>query len=132
MPPTRIRETKTQETFNMHRKLVHPNLSHLRKQQQEVVRKVEPEGREEPATAKPRAHSRRRHGPPAVTNAEEFYYLKQMNNETPLVIVLENDVRIRGRIEWYDRGCVKVVQDEGPNLLLFKHSICYLYKQEEE
>lgn len=76
--------------------------------------------------------ARRRQVPPEVTSAEAFYYLKQMNNRTPMVVVLDNGERLRGQIEWYDRGCIKVNRDEAPNLLVFKHSIKYLYKQEEE
>jgi sRNA-binding regulator protein Hfq len=75
---------------------------------------------------------RRRPAPPELTNAEAFYYLKQMNNQTPMVVVLDNGEQIRGHIEWYDRGCLKVHRPDGPNLLLFKHAIRYLYKQEEE
>ena len=70
--------------------------------------------------------------PPENTNAEAFYYLKQMNTQTPLVIILEDGEELRGCIEWYDRGCIKVHRDEGPNLMIFKHSIKYLYKEDEE
>jgi sRNA-binding regulator protein Hfq len=75
---------------------------------------------------------RRRPVPPEQTSAEAFYYLKQMNSRTPMVVVLDNDEQLRGHIEWYDRSCIKVNRDDGPNLLVFKHSIKYLYKQEEE
>lgn len=116
----------------MHRKLVHPNLSKLRN------RNGTPHF-EEPATeSRPPRHGSRpprpggRKGPPVVTSAEEFYYLKQMNNETALVAVMDDGTRIRGRIEWYDRGCVKFIQESGPGLVLFKHSIRCFYKQEEE
>ena len=49
-----------------------------------------------------------------------------------MVVELDNGEKIRGRIEWYDRNCLKVNRTDGPNLLLFKHAIRYLYKQEEE
>jgi len=75
---------------------------------------------------------RRRPVPPEQTSAEAFYYLKQMNGRTPMVVVLDNDEQLRGHIEWYDRSCIKVNREDGPNLLVFKHSIKYLYKQEEE
>ena len=78
------------------------------------------------------AGAKRRAVPPEVTNAEAFYYLKQMNTQTPMVVELDNGDKVRGCIEWYDRNCLKVNRDDGPNLLLFKHAIRYLYKQEEE
>ena len=70
--------------------------------------------------------------PPEQTSAEAFYYLKQMNNRTPMVVALDNGEQLRGHIEWYDRSCIKVNRDGAPNLLVFKHAIKYLYKQEEE
>jgi RNA chaperone Hfq len=70
--------------------------------------------------------------PPDQTSAEAFYYLKQMNNRTPMVVVLDNGEQLRGHIEWYDRNCIKVNREGEPNLMIFKHAIKYLYKQEEE
>ena len=69
--------------------------------------------------------------PPEATNAENFYYLKQMNSKTPMVIVMTDGEEIRGWIEWYDRACLKVNREGAPNLLIQKHSIKYLFKQEE-
>lgn len=70
--------------------------------------------------------------PPESTNAETFYYLKQMNSRTPMVIVMTDGEEIRGWIEWYDKHCLKVNRDQGPNLLIPKTSIKYLFKQGEE
>jgi sRNA-binding regulator protein Hfq len=39
---------------------------------------------------------------------------------------------IRGWIEWYDRTCIKVNREGAPNLLISKHCIKYMHKQEEE
>lgn len=76
--------------------------------------------------------ARRRPVPPEQTSAEAFYYLKQMNSKTPMVVLLDNGEQLRGHIEWYDRSCIKVNREGSPNLLVFKHAIKYLYKQEEE
>jgi len=70
--------------------------------------------------------------PPEQTNAESFYYLKQMNNKTPMVVVLQDGEEIRGIIEWYDKNCLKLTRNDRPNLLLPKHNIKYLYKESEE
>ena len=69
--------------------------------------------------------------PPEATNAESFYYVKQMNSKTPMVIVMTDGEEIRGWIEWYDRNCLKVNREGAPNLLIQKHCIKYLFKQEE-
>ena len=76
--------------------------------------------------------ARRRIAPPEQTNAESFYYIKQMQGKTPMVIVLLDGEKIRGSIEWYDKHCLKIHCPKEPNILLPKHSIKYMYKQEEE
>ncbi|MCU1245892.1 MAG: hypothetical protein JWN02_1802 [Acidobacteria bacterium] len=73
-----------------------------------------------------------RPAPPETTNAENFYYLKQMSSKTPMVIVMMDGEAIRGCIEWYDKTCLKVNRDGAPNLLIQKHCIKYLFKQEDE
>jgi host factor-I protein len=72
-----------------------------------------------------------RPAPPDVTNAENFYYVKQMNSKTPMVIIMTDGEEIRGCIEWYDKNALKVNRDGAPNLLIQKHCIKYLFKQEE-
>ncbi|MCZ6508530.1 MAG: RNA chaperone Hfq [Acidobacteria bacterium] len=74
---------------------------------------------------------RRKRTPPEQTNAEEFYYLKQMAARTPMVIVLNNDEELRGWIEWYDKSSIKLNRQKEPNLLLLKHNIRYMFKEEE-
>ena len=74
---------------------------------------------------------RRKTPPPEVTNAEEFYYVKQISTGTPMVVVLNDGEHIEGIIEWYDRGCLKINRDDAPDLLLMKHAIRYMHKQDE-
>lgn len=74
---------------------------------------------------------RRKQSPPEQTNAEEFYYLKQMAAKTPMVVVLCNDEELTGWIEWYDKGALKLNRHDGPNLLILKHNIRYMFKEEE-
>jgi sRNA-binding regulator protein Hfq len=70
--------------------------------------------------------------PPEQTNAENFYYQKQMQSQTPLVIVLRDGEQIHGVIEWYDKNCLKVVRDGGKaNLMIYKPAIKYIYKEGE-
>jgi len=95
------------------RKLIRPNLSDL-------------------ADRYPtRSFSQRKQVPPEQTNAESYYYLKQMAAKTPMVVVLTDGEKIQGWIEWYDKNCLKVNREGGPNLLVPKASIKYMYKASE-
>lgn len=49
-----------------------------------------------------------------------------------MVVVLTDGEQLEGLIEWYDRDCLKLNRVGAPNLLLFKHSIKYMYKAEPE
>jgi host factor-I protein len=69
--------------------------------------------------------------PPEQTNAENFYYQKQMQSRTPMVIVLRDGEEVHGVIEWYDKCCIKVNRTSQPNLLIYKPCIKYIYKEGE-
>jgi len=95
-----------------HRRLIRPNLADLKDR------------------LGPRV-PRRKQVPPEQTNAEAFYYLKQMNSRTPMVVVLKDGEELHGIIEWYDRVCIKVNRVGAPNLMVMKDCIKYMYKEEE-
>lgn len=69
--------------------------------------------------------------PPEQTHAENFYYQKQMQAKTAMIVVLNDGEEIHGIIEWYDKNCIKLVRSGGSNLLIYKPSIKYMYKAEE-
>lgn len=69
--------------------------------------------------------------PPEQTNAENFYYKKQMESKTLMVLVLQDGEQLHGTIEWYDKGCIKLHRVGAPNLLVLKHSIKYMYKEDD-
>lgn len=73
----------------------------------------------------------RKRQPSAETNAEVFYYKKQIETHTPMVIVLLDGEEIEGTIEWYDRSALKVNRKSAPNILLLKHNIKYMFKAED-
>ena len=98
----------------MNRKLIRPTLSEI---QDQMASRGGPQ--------------RRKPAPPEQTNAESFYYVKQMQARTPMVVVLDTGEVIRGVIEWYDKNCIKVHRATEPNLLIMKSSIRYMYKQSE-
>ncbi len=71
--------------------------------------------------------------PPAEqTHAENFYYQKQMQAKTPMVIVLQDGDSMQGVIEWYDRSCIKINRTGQPNVLIYKAAIKYMFKASEE
>lgn len=111
-PPVPHGERKADEGAG-HRRLIRPNLSELKNQ------------------LGPRGAPRRKQVPPEQTNAEAFYYLKQMNSRTPMVVVLKDGEELHGVIEWYDRTCIKVNRVGAPNLMVMKDCIKYMYKEDE-
>ena len=94
------------------RKLIRPDMTELKKEL-------------------PSRSVRRKQSPPEQTNAEEFYYLKQMAAKTPMVVIMNDGEELRGWIEWYDKGSLKLNRHAGPNLLIQKHFIKYMFKEEE-
>src|SRR3972149_1345497 len=56
----------------------------------------------------------RKRVPPEVTNAENYYYIKQMAAKTPMIVKLTDGEEIRGVIEWYDKNCIKGHRNDGP------------------
>ncbi len=74
----------------------------------------------------------RKQAPPEQTNAENYYFIKQMQNKTAMVVVLDDGTELHGWIEWYDKDCIKLNRHDGPNLMIYKHSIRYMFKEEEE
>ncbi|MDP1830669.1 MAG: RNA chaperone Hfq [Geothrix sp.] len=135
----------------MNRKLIRPNLSELKDKlgipgrggggevMTPTPAAITPGGEPNPAVNPAAATApqglgglRRRIAPPEQTNAESFYYLKQMQSKTPMVIVLQDDEKVRGIIEWYDKHCLKINRVKEPNVLVPKHNIKYIYKQDEE
>jgi len=70
--------------------------------------------------------------PAEQTHAENFYYQKQMQSKTPMVVVTREGEELHGIIEWYDKSCIKLNRAAGQsNLLIYKASIRYMYKEGE-
>lgn len=58
--------------------------------------------------------------------AELFYLQKQIQTQTPMVVVLEDGEHIEGCIEWYDRYSLKVRGRQ--KSLIYKAAIKYMFK----
>ena len=97
----------------VNRKLIRPSLNEIKEQ-------ITPPRRAPQAQKKA--------VPPDQTNAENFYYVKQMQAKTPMVFVLRDGETLHGVIEWYDKCCLKVNRNGEPNILLYKPCIKYMYK----
>ena len=67
--------------------------------------------------------------PPEITHAENFYWIKQMQSRTPMVVALESGETLHGIVEWYDRDCIKLTRQGSPNLMIFKRTIKYVHKE---
>lgn len=114
----------SQEEF-INRKLIRPSLSAPTPRTEPVSERRERLERTD------RMPSMRRVASPDQTHAENFYYQKQMQSKTMVVVVLKDGEQIQGLIEWYDRNCIKLTRHNGMNLLLYKPSIRYMYKASE-
>jgi host factor-I protein len=100
----------------MNRKLIRPDLTEIKEQIQ----------------GPSKIFRQRKPTPPEQTSAESFYYRKQMDNKTRMVIILRDGEEIRGTIEWYDRSALKVHRPDAPNILLMKDVVKYMYKENED
>jgi sRNA-binding regulator protein Hfq len=90
-----------------------------------------------------RSASTRTSAPHETSHAEAFYLQKQVQAQTPMVLVLDDGEKIEGCIEWYDRNAIKVrctsssafrgprFGESGARMLIYKSSIKYLYKAGE-
>jgi len=112
-----IGNKRTNNMESANRKLIRPSLTEFKEQQAAQSSQRKPQ---------------KRPVPPEQTNAENFYYVKQMQARTPMVVVLNDGEELHGVIEWYDRGCIKVNRNGGPNLLIYKANIKYLYKENDK
>jgi sRNA-binding regulator protein Hfq len=100
----------------MNRKLIRPDLTEVKEQFHPT----------------PKLYRQRKPVPPEQTNAEGYYYAKQMANRTRMVIVLKDGEELRGTIEWYDKAALKVNRSDAPNILLPKDNVKYMYKEDDD
>ena len=76
------------------------------------------------------------------SHAEVFYFQKQIQSQTRMVVVLENGEQMEGVIEWYDRYAIKmrnmghsngdgITSTSRTRVLIYKDCIRYIYKAGE-
>jgi len=124
----------------VNRKLIRTTLAEVKGKAREIPQprersngssRVQNEGSQQRAAQQAAVQVRKRIPPPNETNAEIFYYKKQIDAHTLMVIVLLDGEEIEGTIEWYDRGALKVNRKSAPNLLVLKRNVKYMYKADE-
>ena len=108
------------------RKLIRPTLNHRAE-----LRGSEPPAERRERAERPAVATGKKTPPPEQTHAENFYYQKQMQAKTPMVVVLRDGEKIHGVIEWYDRNCLKLIRSGQANMLIYKPAIKYMYKESE-
>lgn len=106
------------------RKLIRPSLSSPQPRTEPVSERRERLER----TDRMAGNGPRRNGPAEQTHAENYYYQKQIQAKTVMVIVLKDGEQVQGLLEWYDRTCLKITRNGGGSLLIYKPSIRYIYK----
>lgn len=143
MEPVPASESAERENY-ANRKLIRPTLprgenhgNHNSAPMQAQERRERPERHDRPERMdhrndRPMGGGGKKPAPPDQTNAENFYYQKQMQSRTPMVVVLQDGEEIHGVIEWYDRNCIKLNRDNGePNVMIYKPAIKYMFKEGE-
>jgi host factor-I protein len=118
---------RTQEEEFVSRKLIRPSLSSPAPRTEPVSERRERLERTDRMPSAPR-----RSGSSEQTHAENYYYQKQIQGKIPVVIVMKDGEEVQGVIEWYDRNCIKISRGSASSLLIYKPSIRYIYKANEE
>ncbi len=128
MDATAVGRAVDPEAF-ANRKLIRPALNRNDHPRAENHRAERPDRNDRPDRAD-RSNGKKT-PPPEQTHAENFYYQKQMQAKTPMVLVLQDGEEVHGVIEWYDKYCLKVNRNGASNLLIYKPSIKYMFKESE-
>lgn len=65
---------------------------------------------------------------PDTTLAEPSYLRSLIDRKVPIVVKLVNNETLQGLVEYYDRHFIRLTQEDGPNLFVYKHEIKYLFE----
>ncbi len=124
-------QSADQESF-ANRKLIRPTLTRAEQAQNNHGPNHAPAERRERDRDRDRSSApAKKVAPTEQTNAENFYYQKQMQTKTPMVVVLRDGEEVHGYIEWYDKNCIKLNRTGAANLMIYKPAIKYMFKEGE-
>ena len=124
--PIPAEQTSDQEGY-ANRKLIRPSLNRNDHNHNHAHNHAPAERRDRDRSPVPAKKT----APSEQTNAENFYYQKQMQTKTPMVVVLRDGEEVHGYIEWYDKQCIKLNRSGAPNLMIYKPAIKYMFKEGE-
>jgi len=122
--------TTEQESF-ANRKLIRPSLTRNDGHNNHGPNHAPSERRDRDRDRDRSAAPAKKTPPTEQTNAENFYYQKQMQSKTPMVVVLRDGEEVHGYIEWYDKHCIKLNRAGAANLMIYKPAIKYMFKEGE-
>ncbi len=89
------------------------------------------------ATALARSIARRRRmstrssSQPEPSHAEVFYFQKQVQAQTPMVVLLDDGEKLEGVIEWFDKDSLKLRLTNLQRVLVYKTAIKFIHKAGE-
>ncbi|MEZ5352154.1 MAG: RNA chaperone Hfq [Bryobacteraceae bacterium] len=110
------------------RRLIRPSLTEL-KERIEAKKGLIPPVKTPPPPSQ-QGPPPKKSAPADQTNAENFYYAKQIANKTPMVVVLKDGEHINGVIEWYDKYALRLTRGDDPGVMVYKQNVKYMYKAE--
>jgi len=130
LEPITAEQPADQESF-ANRKLIRPTLNRADHAHNNHGHNHVPPERRDRDRDRPAGPPAKKSPPTEQTNAENFYYQKQMQSKTPMVIVLRDGEEVHGYIEWYDKHCIKLNRTGAANLMIYKPAIKYMFKEGE-
>ena len=116
------RDRQEAAAFNGTRKLIRPHLpAQERRRTSDYVTHIDD----------PLTHAMTEtHSVTESSHAEAFYFQKQMQMQTEMMVVLDDGEELRGVIEWYDK-CVVKLRVGRQRVMVYKAGIKYLFKASE-
>lgn len=81
-------------------------------------------GASKPSMTPPLPSRRRSKTPPPGETGQEALYLRSLSDrQVPVAIKLRDGETVRGWIEYFDDGMLRLTRDGQPNLFIYKHQI---------
>lgn len=68
---------------------------------------------------------------PEPSHAEVFYFQKQVQAQTPMVVVLDDGEKLEGVIEWFDKDSLKLRLTNLQRVLVYKTAVKFIHKAGE-
>jgi sRNA-binding regulator protein Hfq len=68
---------------------------------------------------------------PEPSHAEVFYFQKQVQAQTPMVVLLDDGEKLEGIIEWFDKDSLKLRLTNLQRVLVYKTAIKFIHKAGE-